>query len=87
MWWLPMSESEFAVVRAIDVGYSMTKYTVSQDPRECASFPSIATPASERELGIGRRGKRNTVTVPVEGQRFELGPDARLAVGAVDVRP
>lgn len=79
--------SSSPIVRAIDVGYAMTKFTTSTEPIRCQSFPSLALPASDRDLGIGRHGKRNTLIVPVGAQRFEVGPDARLAQAMVEVRP
>jgi plasmid segregation protein ParM len=72
------------VVRAIDVGYSLTKFTLDDGGR-CRCFPSVTPLAPERELGVGRHSKRDTVVVPVGDLRYEVGPDAKLAQATVAV--
>jgi plasmid segregation protein ParM len=72
------------VVRAIDVGYALTKFTLD-DRGACRHFPSVTPLAPERELGVGRHGKRDTVVVPVGQLRYEIGPDAKLAQATVAV--
>lgn len=70
-----------AVVRAIDVGFGITKFsTGSLDGRISVDhFPSLAfyapTPPSRDTL----RGHRRTVCVPVGKLWYEVGPDAALA--------
>lgn len=68
-------------VRAIDVGYSWTKYVVDGDHANrirCRAFPSIAPRASGRELAVDGISQRQTVQVPVDDLVFEIGPDAPL---------
>lgn len=68
-------------VRAIDVGYSWTKYVVDGDSAHrirCRAFPSIAPRASGRELAVDGLSQRQTVQVPVDDLVFEIGPDAPL---------
>jgi plasmid segregation protein ParM len=70
-----------ATVRAIDVGYSWTKYVVDGDRADrivCRSFPSIAPRASGRELAVDGISQRQTVRVSVDELVFEVGPDAQL---------
>jgi plasmid segregation protein ParM len=69
------------IVRAIDVGYSWTKYVVDGDRHDrivCRAFPSIAPRASGRELAVDGISQRQTVQVPVDDLVFEIGPDAAL---------
>jgi plasmid segregation protein ParM len=69
-----------AIVRAIDVGRGNTKYTKqSASGRvDCDHFPSLAFFSHiERSNDIG--GKRRTVSVPVDGLYYEVGPDVELA--------
>jgi plasmid segregation protein ParM len=69
------------VVRAIDVGYSWTKYvTVGDTASEirCRAFPSLAPRASSRDLALDSRARRQTVQVPVDELLFEVGPEAAL---------
>lgn len=75
------------IVRAIDVGYGNTKYTSLVLPREkdiqCAIFPSLAPQAAGGpDLAAGLMQRRNTVVVDVEGVKYEVGKDARLAQDA-----
>jgi plasmid segregation protein ParM len=69
------------VVRAIDVGYSWTKYVLSGESLAdicCDAFRSVAPRASNRELGLDARSRRNTVHVPVDGFSYEVGPEADM---------
>ncbi len=78
------------VVRAIDVGYSWTKYTVageSLDQIRCRAFPSLAPRASGRDLALDGRARRQTVQVPIEGLEFEVGPEAALVQEAFHTMP
>lgn len=74
------------IVRAVDVGYGNTKYTlkrISSGQVECGLFPSIAPQASlGPDLSGGVFQHRNTHIVQVEGVRYEVGSDARLAQDA-----
>lgn len=79
-----MSTATKPVVRAIDVGYGSTKFTVlRQGPGEvhCGLFPSIAPQASAITVDLGRETgqPRNTITVDVNGVLYEVGKDALLA--------
>lgn len=77
--------SAMKVVKAVDVGYGNVKYTslvAAGDDVQCGIFPSIAPqvpngPDMSHEL----LQKRNTVVVSVNGVHYEVGKDARLAVG------
>jgi plasmid segregation protein ParM len=67
------------IVRAIDVGYSWTKYVVDGDHANrirCRAFPSVAPRASGRELAVDGISHRNTVQIAVDDLVFEIGPDA-----------
>lgn len=78
------------VVRAIDVGYSWTKYTVAGESLEdirCRAFPSIAPRASGRDLALDGRARRLTVQVPIEDLEFEVGPEAALVQEAFHTMP
>lgn len=74
------------IVRAIDVGYGNTKYTMFHTPGDevaCATFPSIAPQASAGpDLSGGVFQKRNTHVIAVGNVRYEVGKDARLAQDA-----
>lgn len=79
-------------VRAIDVGFGVTKYTlasyeVGSDAARipCGSMPSLAVPVlGKRDADDVGRG-RNTSTVAVNGIHYEVGPEVEL--GATDFRP
>lgn len=72
------------LVRAIDVGYGHTKFSVDSNGAgqvHCQRFPSIATlPAANTFVGAGFR-RRNTLQVRVAGQIYEVGPEVIDAVG------
>lgn len=76
------------IVRAIDVGYRNCKWVERVESQRiiCKSFPSIAPLATDRDLGVDRSARRNTVVVPVNSLRYEVGPDAALAQASVAVR-
>lgn len=78
--------SKQPIVRAIDVGYGNTKYVSYVSAAagvQCSVFPSI-TPqeGAGPDLAVGMLRKRNTVVVEVDGVRYEVGRDARLAQDA-----
>ena len=75
------------VVRAIDVGFGQTKFTLgraegSAAELRCASFPSLAY-TSMKDPGAGSAGsagdRRKTVALPIEGTYYEVGPEVQLA--------
>ena len=73
------------VARAIDVGYRNTKFVtlLQQESIQCGMFPSIAPQASTGpDLSGGLMQRRNTVIVEVDGVKYEVGKDARLAQDA-----
>ena len=76
------------LVAAIDVGAWNVKYTHRADSGsiDFRVFPAAAPMATERDLGVDRRTRRDTVVVPVGKLRYEVGPDARLAQGAHEIR-
>jgi plasmid segregation protein ParM len=69
------------IVRAVDVGYRNCKFVerVDGDRIVCQTFPSIAPVASDRDLGVDRATRRNTMIVPVGKVRYEVGAEATLA--------
>lgn len=69
------------IVRAVDVGYGYTKYVTSTNNRtiQCAQFPSVVPRAAKGSLSAAMGGKRNTITVRIGGEDYEVGPDAELA--------
>ena len=69
------------VVRAIDVGYGITKYVLSAERGQvrCAHFSSIAPVTIGRDLAAALGRQRKTVEIPIGGLSYEVGPDARLA--------
>lgn len=72
------------VVRALDVGHANVKYsTTDAHGNPCfKSFPSLAPAAVTRDLSAGAVKRRDTVMVTIEGNAFEVGPDARFAADA-----
>lgn len=79
-----------AVVRAVDVGFGNVKYVTGHEHGhavECHLFPSLAPQAgANQEIGAGVLQNRNTVIVEVDGVRYEVGPDAALALDATHGR-
>jgi plasmid segregation protein ParM len=70
-----------AVIRAIDVGFGNTKFVTASEAGkiECSSFPSLSFFGMSENAGEGLGGKRRTVTVPVNGLQFVVGPEVELA--------
>jgi hypothetical protein len=68
--------AKLEVVRAVDVGYGNTKYVLEHQHGSeivCALFPSLAPQASHSpDLGVGVLKRRNSVTVEVNGIRYEV---------------
>lgn len=78
------------VIRAIDVGYSWTKYVVEgsrADQIRCRAFPSVAPRASGRDLALDGLTRRQTVPITVDGVAFEVGPEAPLVQEVVQALP
>lgn len=70
--------------RAIDLGYGNTKFTKSFDPKlgyDYQHFPSFTPKASMSDLSGGIAGTRDTRIVDVDGAKYEVGPDSRIASG------
>jgi plasmid segregation protein ParM len=70
------------ICRAIDVGFGATKLTLnngSDGEIKCMSFRSVCPVASDQQIG-GFLSKRDTVILTVNGTRYEVGPDALLAM-------
>lgn len=67
------------VIRALDLGWGYTKYTVknrSTGALETASFPSLAPRHAGMDLSLSIIGRRDTTIVSVEGTEYEVGPDS-----------
>lgn len=78
------------VIRAIDVGYSWTKYVVEGshvDAIRCRAFPSVAPRASGRDLALDGLTQRQTVSIAIDGVVFEVGPEAVLVQDVVQALP
>lgn len=74
------------IVRAIDTGYGMTKFTLSAGPAPaCQCFPSIATRQKDT-VGDGVLEAIDTLTLDIDGTPYEVGPDAALARGREQAR-
>ena len=72
------------IVRAVDVGFGNTKYVshvLGADIR-CANFPSIACPSMREPASHPGFERRKTVSIPVNGLFYEVGPEVELAAGA-----
>ena len=69
------------IVRAVDVGRGNTKYIADVKNGEpvCAMFPSQAHPSETAYEVDGWSGARKTVSIPVGGLVYEVGPDVHLA--------
>ena len=77
-------------VRAIDVGYSWTKFVIAGDrvgQIRCRAFPSIAPRASGRDLALDGVSQRQTVQIAVDDLMFEVGPEAALVQETVHALP
>ena len=72
------------IARAIDVGYGNTKFTLNDGCNgsgdiECMMFPSVAPVCPKGEMG-DFMSKRDVALVSVNGQWYEVGPDAMMAM-------
>ena len=72
-----------STVRAIDVGYGVTKFVrrVEGTRIECGQFQSIAEFSMRDTTGDAFGGLRDTVAVPIGAWFYEVGPDIDLALG------
>lgn len=69
------------IVRAIDTGYGLTKYTLSAGPRpRCGCFPSLAV-ERQATVGAGVLEAPETLAIEVEGVTYDVGPDVDLTGG------
>ncbi len=78
------------IIRAIDLGYGNTKYIYSDNTdneMQCNLFPSIAPHASANGVGKGILKKRDTISVCVEDQYYEVGADCELVENIYSIRP
>lgn len=69
------------VVRAVDVGRGNTKFitAIRDGEPQCAMFPSQAHPAETAYEHGGWGPGRKTVSIPIAGLVYEVGPDVSLA--------
>lgn len=72
------------VVRAVDVGYRQTKFVTGMAGASirCASFPSVAYPSKRDQGKLATIERRQTISVPIGGLFYEVGPDVALAADA-----
>jgi plasmid segregation protein ParM len=78
-----------SVVRAVDLGFGNAKFVVSHPPGgevQCLSFPSAAPLAAISEVNGVMLDAPNTVTVSVDGKRYEVGPGVGVARDGCDHR-
>lgn len=69
-----------AVVRAIDVGFGLVKFSLpAEGGITFSSFPSMAIPADVSAVRSLSTRRRDTFDVPVEGAQYEVGRDVGLA--------
>jgi plasmid segregation protein ParM len=70
------------IVRALDVGYGNVKFVTSHDSITTApvlgKFPSRAIVSHDSDIAGGLMSRRKTVTVEVNGKRYEVGPDVAV---------
>ncbi len=72
-----MSKNSEKVIRAIDLGWGYTKFSVPTDQGVVfESMPSLAPRHSGLDLTGSFLSKRNTVVVSVQGTKYEVGPDS-----------
>lgn len=76
------------VVRALDVGFGLTKFVSGLDGREvrCAHFPSVACPTESDDSIDPMGGRRRTVGIPIDGLIYEVGPDVHLAADVFNAK-
>lgn len=72
------------IVRAVDLGFGNTKFTVAHFPGfdiDCRLFPSLAPLATAIDLSGGAITRRDTVIIEADGNDYEIGPDVGLVMG------
>src|SRR6218665_620073 len=69
------------VVRSIDVGFGNTKYVVAHSEKgiKCTCFPSLAYTSATDPSSRPSTERRRTVSTPIGGLYYEVGPDVHLA--------
>jgi plasmid segregation protein ParM len=71
------------VVRAVDIGFGNTKYVTASSQAggqvKCAHFPSVAYATDHDAAPDPMGGRRRTVSIPIGGLTYEVGPDVHLA--------
>ncbi len=69
------------IVRAADVGFRNTKYinSITGSDIRCESFPSIAYPSMREPSTQPGFERRKTVSIPINGLFYEVGPEVELA--------
>ena len=78
-----------AIIRAIDVGFGNTKYTLGRHGEvvTCRMFPSLVPEPAETTAGADvLTGRRKTVKVTVGNSTYEVGPDVERVIGTRDGR-
>ncbi|WP_136418267.1 PRTRC system protein D [Herbaspirillum sp. ST 5-3] len=77
-----------SIVRAIDVGRGNTKFVGSDDGDDIKylHFPSEAYPSEAERKGDGLGSRRKTVSIPVDGLFYEVGPDVHLAADVFNAK-
>lgn len=73
------------VVRAVDVGYGNTKFTVGMLDGGldsiCDFFPSLTPMALHNDFSRAIGRQRDTLKIEIAGETYECGKDVRLALG------
>lgn len=71
-----------AVIRALEVGFGTTSLTTGYKDGEpvIKTFSSFVAQTDPNKSGLNAGlNKRDTVTININGQNYEIGPDAHLA--------
>lgn len=72
------------VVRAIDVGFTNTKFTLAPATEDMDAtyqhIPSVVTTPPAREIAASIGMQRNTFRTEINGVVYEVGPDVRYAL-------
>ena len=71
-----------AVIRALEVGFGTTSLTTGYEDGEpvIKTFSSFVAQTDPNKSGLNAGlNKRDTVTININGQNYEIGPDAHLA--------
>jgi len=70
-------------IRAIDLGYGNTKYTLTNNPTETDLFPSVCIPHMAKNLGSGADGIEMATTkthiITIGSKQYEVGPGAAMS--------